>query len=51
MSISQIATIERERDYIIDLIKLYKEKQYELDNFLKIIFYSSNIMKLGMVLI
>ena len=49
VSVLQLAT--KERVYIIDLIKFYKEKRDELDNFLKGIFYSSHILKLGMVLI
>lgn len=48
VSILQIAT--RERVYIIDLIKFYKEKRDDLDNFLKGIFYSSHILKLGYAL-
>lgn len=48
VSILQIAT--RERVYIIDLIKFYKEKRDELDNFLKSIFCSSKILKLGYAL-
>lgn len=49
VSILQIAT--RERVYIIDLIKFYKEKRDELDNFLKSIFCSSKILKLAIAFI
>lgn len=48
VSILQVAT--RERVYIIDLIKFYKHNRDELDNFIKSIFYSRNILKLGYAL-
>ncbi|KAH9320808.1 hypothetical protein KI387_015447, partial [Taxus chinensis] len=48
VSIMQIAT--GKKVYIIDLIKLHIEKRDELDNCLRYIFHSSNILKLGYAL-
>lgn len=48
VSIMQIAT--GKNVYVIDLIKLHAEKPDELDNCLKYVFGSSNILKLGYAL-
>ncbi|XP_057848871.1 uncharacterized protein LOC131059841 isoform X2 [Cryptomeria japonica] len=48
VSIMQIGT--GKKVYIIDLIKLHVEKPDELDNCLRYIFHSSNILKLGYAL-